>query len=260
MLIATAAATFVAFTAMWALSIARRDASIVDFYWGPGFAVIAWIAWWMSPGELSLDIAFATVVTLWGLRLSWHMTARHRGAEDARYADMRQRHGDAFGRKSLWMVFWLQALIQWVASSPVLALMTAPLGVKAFALHHPVNGALAALGAVLFIAGFIIEIAADHAVERFKANPANHGRLLTSGLHGRIRHPNYLGEIMLQWGLGVVAFGFTLNPLALVGPALMHGLILKVSGVPLLEAQFEKRPGFAEWKARTGALLPKWRS
>jgi steroid 5-alpha reductase family enzyme len=99
---------------------------------------------------------------------------------------------------------------------------------------------------------------ADNEVERFRADPANRGKLLTTGLHSRIRHPNYLGEIILQWGMGLIAFGGTLNPLAFAGAALMTGLIVKVSGVPLLEEQFRKRPGYEAWAAKAGVFWPKW--
>ncbi len=254
----TFAITLLAFTALWAASVSRRDAGIVDMYWGPGFAVIAWMAWLMSGTPLLSDLLFVILLTLWAMRLGWHILARHRGEEDPRYAAMRSRRGATFGRDSLWMVFWLQAIIQWIASSPALTLLTSRADTKAFALMAPSTLLIMAAGLALFVGGFTIEVIADRAVARHTADPANRGKLLTTGLHARIRYPNYLGEIMLQWGLGLIAFGGTLNPLAFVGPALMTGLIMKVSGVPLLEEQFRKRPGYQEWAARTGALWPKW--
>ena len=177
------------------------------------------------------------------------MFARRRGEEDARYRAMRERHGAAFPLRSLWLIFWLQALLLWLASSPALVAMAA----------GPPSTAVVVIGLALFAAGFALEVAADRAVARFKADPQNAGRLLTDGLHAFVRHPNYLGEIILQWGLGVMALGASLTPLALVGPALMTGLIGKLSGVPMLEAHLAGRPGFAAWRARTGALLPLMR-
>jgi steroid 5-alpha reductase family enzyme len=256
---ATLLVTLAAFTALWVASVRLKDAGIVDFYWGPGFAVIGWLAWWMSGSGWRGDIAFLALLTLWAIRLGWHMMARHGGTEDARYAAMRAHHGEDFTRKSLWMVFWLQAVIQWVAASPVLALMLTDPATKMAYAGMPATALLTALGAALFVSGFGLEVAADRAISRFKADPAHRGRLLTTGLHARVRHPNYLGEIVLQWGLGLMAFGLTLNPLALAGPALMHGLIVKLSGVPMLEAQLATRPDFAEWQARTNALWPRFR-
>ncbi len=245
--LAAALATFAAFTLFWAISIQIRDASIVDVWWGPGFVVAAWIAWASAPSAGWAQGILLACVTLWGLRLGLYMLARRHGEEDARYRAMREHHGDAFVLRSLWLVFWLQAVILWVASSPALVAMPA---------ERPPVTALVVLGIALFTGGFALEVAADRAVARFKADPGNSGRLLSDGLHGVIRHPNYLGEIILQWGLGIMALGASLNPLALVGPALMTGLIVKLSGVPMLEAQLAGRPGYAEWRARTGALLP----
>jgi steroid 5-alpha reductase family enzyme len=247
-LLASACVTFVAFTLLWLLSLKRKDAGIVDFYWGPGFVLIGWLAVGISGRFDVFTLTFLAGLTTWGLRLGWHMTARHSGTEDARYADMRRRHGAAFPSRSLWMVFWLQAAIQWLAASPALTL----------AVSAPTPSRwLMWLGAGLFAAGFLLEVAADREVERFKADSASRGRLLTTGLRAVVRYPAYLGEIVLQWGLGLMAFAISGNPLAFVGPALMHGLIWKLSGVPLLEAQFAKREGFAEWTARTNALWPR---
>jgi steroid 5-alpha reductase family enzyme len=255
-LVTTLLVTLLAFTLIWAASVRMKDAGIVDFYWGPGFAVIGWIAWAMAGAQFDIRLGVLVLLTLWAVRLGWHMTARHGGVEDARYAAMRTHHGPAFARKSLWMVFWLQAVIQWVAASPVLALFLSDYPAAALGIAPNGGGLVVIIGLLLFILGFGLEIAADRAINSFKADPANQGQLLTTGLHSRVRHPNYLGEIILQWGLGTMAFGLTFNPLAFVGPALMHGLIVKLSGVPMLEAQFEKRPGFGTWKARTNALWP----
>ncbi len=248
-LVATSLTTFAAFTLLWAASLPRRDAGIVDFYWGPGFLVIAGLAWLMSDSIGPHGLLLVLAIGVWGLRLGWYMIRRHNGQEDARYSAMRERHGASFGRTSLWLVFWLQALIQWLASSPAL--------VAFLATPRPVL-ALIWIGALVFTAGLALETLADAAVARHKADPAKRGTLLMTGLHARIRHPNYLGEIILQWGLGLMAFGATLNALAFIGPALMTGLIIKLSGVPMLEDQLKSRPGHAEWVARTGALWPRW--
>ncbi|MGL4636186.1 MAG: DUF1295 domain-containing protein [Beijerinckiaceae bacterium] len=247
-LAATFLVTFAMFVTLWALSMRMRDASIVDIYWGPGFVVIGWLSYALSPERSTALFILVALVTLWGLRLGWHIGSRHK-VEDARYAAMRAERGESFGRWSLTMVFGLQAVIQWLASSPML--------VAALSEADPMEPLLH-LGFVLFAAGFLLEVWADGAVRRFRADPANKGKLLMTGLHARIRHPQYLGEIILQWGLGVIAFGLTLNPLAFAGPALMTVLIIKLSGVPMLEKMFSTREGFAEWKAKSGAVWPKF--
>jgi steroid 5-alpha reductase family enzyme len=250
-LAATLLITLVAFTLLWTFSLRLKDAGIVDFYWGPGFAVIAWIAWLTSPEAIPLTNIVLAAITLWGARLGWHMLQRHDGQEDARYRAMREHHGAAFGGRSLWMVFWLQAVIQWLASSPALvAFLSTP---------RPVMP-LIALGAVLFALGLAIEVQADRELTAFRKFRKDRGVLMDRGLRAWIRYPNYLGEIILQAGVGLMAFGLTLNPLAFVGPLLMAFLIVRVSGVAMLDAQLKDRPGFAEWQQSTGALWPKRKS
>jgi steroid 5-alpha reductase family enzyme len=237
------------FTLLWVLSVVRRDAGVVDVYWGPGIVVLGWSAWVMSGQGLEpLRIMILLAVTLWGLRLGWHIFKRHRGEEDARYAAMRVRHGTTWPLKSLAYVFWLQAAIQFVAASAVLVAALMPDRQVLWLIWT---------GLSVFAVGFMLEAAADRAVARFAGDPANRRKLLTTGLHAYVRYPNYLGEIILQWGLALAAFGLTLNPLAFVGAAVMTTLIIKVSGVPLLDEQFRKREGYAQWAARTGALWPK---
>jgi steroid 5-alpha reductase family enzyme len=243
--------TLAAFTLLWAFSLRLKDAGIVDFYWGPGFVIIASVAWLLSPGADPLANIVLAAVGLWGARLGWHMLRRHDGNEDARYRAMREHHGERFAGKSLWMVFWLQAIIQWLASSPAL--------VAFLATPRPVV-ALIGLGALLFALGLAIEVQADRELTAFRKFRKDRSVLMTRGLRGRIRYPNYLGEIILQWGIGMMAFGLTLNPLAFVGPALMTWLIIKVSGVAMLDGQLKDRPGFAEWQQSTGALWPKTKS
>jgi steroid 5-alpha reductase family enzyme len=247
--LATGLATWLAFTLFWVASLPRQDAGIIDFYWGPGFVLIAWLAWLMGTANELHNGVLLCAITLWGTRLGWYMTSRHAGTEDARYRAMRDRNGPGFNRSSLWLVFWLQAAIQWLASSPAL--------VAAIATPRPMER-LIWIGALIFAGGFALEIIADNEVARFRADPANRGKLLTTGLHSRIRHPNYLGEMILQWGMGLIAFGGTLNALAFAGAALMTGLIVKISGVPLLEEQFRTRPGYQEWAAKAGVFWPKW--
>lgn len=248
---ATLVVSVTAFSVVWLISLARRDASLVDVYWGPGFAVIGGVGLYVAGQSSPAALILFALVALWAARLMVHIVRRHRG-EDARYRAMRDKVGPSFAWTSLATVFWLQALIQWCVATPLHAV--ASQGSAALQL----NGLFSA-GIVLFTGGFAIEWAADTAVVRFKANAANAGRLLTTGLHGICRHPNYLGEIVLWWGLGVMAFAATSAWWAFAGPALLTALIVKLSGVPMLDAMFRERPGYAEWAARTPALWPRLR-
>jgi steroid 5-alpha reductase family enzyme len=241
---------FVLFTLTWIVSLMRTDASLADWVWAPGFGVVALVAlsstWVPGPWQL----AFFAVFGLWCLRLSVHMVARAvgKGVEDPRYADMRARHGAGFGFKSLIIVFWLQAVLLLLVATPLHAIILAPQGVA-----HPW---FATLGLALAKLGLVLEALADRQLQLFRADPLNKGQVLQSGLWAWSRHPNYFGESLAWAGFGVAAFGLTGSIWALAGPVLLVGLILKVSGVPLMEAHLAARPGFADYAARTSLFIP----
>jgi steroid 5-alpha reductase family enzyme len=242
------AAVVALFVAGWIASLIRRDAGLADWLWGPGFVVVAFVHVEVTGLSGNGRAAFLLAVTLWGLRLAAHMVARADGHEDARYAAMRRRHGDDFALRSLFIVFLLQAVILWVVAIPVHVALrdTAPVWLPA----------LVWAGLALFAAGFVLETVADRQLLTFRRDPARRGTLLTAGLFSVVRHPNYLGEIIAWTGLGLAAFGISGSPLALAGPALLAFLIVKVSGLPLLEAHLSKRSGWADYAARVPALLP----
>jgi steroid 5-alpha reductase family enzyme len=242
------AASFLGFTVLWVASLRTDDVGIIDFYWAAGFAVIGWIAYLSSPQAGAAALLMVIATTLWAVRLTAHLVHRHAGseAEDRRYAAMRAGGGPNFKRNSLFMIFWLQALLQWLIAAPLHA------GAGAGGAITP----LFALGMGLFAAGFIVEAAADWQLMRFKADPRNRGRLLTSGLFSIVRHPNYTGEIVLWWGLGVAGFALSGAVVALIGPALLTLILLKVSGPTLQAPHLAQRPGYAAWAARTNAVFP----
>lgn len=200
-----------------------------------------------SPQVTPRGVLAAGLVALWAARLGLHLLARNRAhGEDARYAAMRARHGDRFGVVSLFTVFWLQAGILWVVSLPLLGAVVgrAPLGAWDLA------------GSLLFLAGFVMEAVADAQLRRFRGEPSNRGRVLDSGLWRYSRHPNYFGDAVLWWGLWLVAVGGGAW-WSVVGPVLMIFLLVKVSGVALLERSLmESRPGYADYARRTSAFVP----
>jgi steroid 5-alpha reductase family enzyme len=254
--LASFGATALVFGLLWLYSLRRRDCSVVDLYWAFGFAVIAWIQIGMTAESSVPALVMAILVTVWALRLGLHLIRRHTRsvAEDPRYHAMRVRNGPGWERRSFWMVFMLQAVCMWIIASPVHIVTIGP---KGFDLPASFASVLLAAGLTMFAAGFLIEAAADSALARFRRDPANKGRLLTTGLFAWSRHPNYFGEALLWWGLGFVAVAFTGQPLALAGPAFLHLLLVKVSGVPPLEEHLSSRPGFADYAARTPAFLPR---
>ncbi|MDW8374013.1 MAG: DUF1295 domain-containing protein, partial [Planctomycetota bacterium] len=177
------------------------------------------------------------------------LTWRNWGApEDRRYAAIRARHEPGFAWKSAYLVFGLQALLAAVIGMPLLAALSG-------------GGALGALdcaGLALWLIGFGCETIADWQLARFRAVPENRDKVLEAGLWRYSRHPNYFGEALLWWGffLFAVAAGAAWTVFA---PALMTFLLLKVSGVALLERDIhERRPAYRDYVARTPAFVP-WR-
>jgi steroid 5-alpha reductase family enzyme len=239
------------FVLLWLLSLALRNASIVDVFWGPGFVVVGIFYLLTAPtGAQTRGLLVVVLTTVWALRLALHIGLRNAGAgEDFRYREWREQSGRSFWWVSLFKVFLLQAVVLWIVSSP---LLLAQLGGSAARLSL-----LDGIAVAVFIAGFLIETVADRQLRRFTSDPANRGRVLSSGLWARSRHPNYFGEAVLWWGLGLLALP-TGGWLALIGPAVITFSLMRVSGVTLLdEALVERRPGYAEYVRTTPAFFPR---
>jgi steroid 5-alpha reductase family enzyme len=234
--------------ATWALSLPLRDASIADLAWGWLVAGPALVAAALLPtGPRALPVL--ALALAWALRLSLYIAWRHRGQpEDRRYQAMRARNDPHFAWKSLYLVFGLQAVLAWIVAAPLFA---------ALASRGPL-GALDAAGLALALFGLAFEAVADAQLARFKADPAHRGRVMDRGLWRYSRHPNYFGEACFWWGLGLVAVAAGAW-WALASPLLLTALLLKVSGVPLLEDDLNaRRPGYREYVRRTPAFFP-WR-
>lgn len=235
---------------LWVASLKLRDASIVDPFWGLAFVVQVWVYAFAANIGDALPKLVVVLVTVWGLRLSAHLSLRNRGhGEDYRYARMRAEHGPRFWWYSLFSVFIAQGVIAWVVAAPLLVVLAKP---------EPVNGlGWVALGLVLWGVGFFFEAVGDWQLARFKRDPANRGKLLTSGLWSLTRHPNYFGDATLWWGFFAVALAVDGGWVSVVGPALMTLLIRYVSGVAMLDRdQAEKRPAYADYIRSTPAFIP----
>lgn len=238
-------------TALWAVSVRIRDASIVDIFWGLGFVIVAWSTRLQldtpSPESLALPIA----ATLWGLRLSTYLAARNLGhGEDRRYAAMRAARPHTFTRWSLFAVFWFQAALCIVIALPLQAGQHAPRIEQGF-------NALEIIGLAIFMSGLLWQAIADAQLALFKANAANKGQVMDRGLWRYSRHPNYFGEAVLWWGIWVFVVASPGTWWTIIGPMLITFLLLKVSGVSLLEQTIgERRPAYADYIRRTNAFIP----
>jgi len=247
---ASAGALGAAMLTLWLLSLTLRDASIVDVFWGLGFALVAWVAFVLGEGTPARKLLVAGAATLWGLRLAGHLAWRNHGTgEDPRYRRMRRHHGERFWIVSLATVFGLQGVLPFVVSLPLQV---------AQALPGPPLGLFDLAGAALFAAGLAFETVGDLQLARFKADPANQGRVMDRGLWRYTRHPNYFGDAVAWWGLGLMACAVPGGFLALVSPVVMNVLLLRVSGVALLERSLRRsKPGYADYVARTSAFFPR---
>jgi steroid 5-alpha reductase family enzyme len=235
--------------ALWLLSLALRDVSIVDVFWGLGFVMVAHGVRLTTPGFPPRAWLVAALVTAWGVRLGAYLCWRNwGGGEDYRYQAMRRHYGDRFWITSLVVVFGLQGVLMWVISLPVQLAIASP--------APPTLGALDALGTVLVLIGLGFESIGDFQLARFKADSANKGKVMDRGLWYYTRHPNYFGDAVVWWGLFCFALA-TGHAWTVIGPIVMTYLLTRLSGVPLLEKKLARtRPGYADYVARTSSVIP----
>jgi len=249
-LAASAVAVAAMMLALWVVSLVRRDASIVDVFWGVGFVLVAAVAFALGDGHPERKLLVAGATAVWGLRLAGHLAWRNHGAgEDPRYRRMRERHGARFPLVSLATVFGLQGVLMWLVSLPVQVAQAVP---------GPPLGALDLAGAALVATGVAFETVGDWQLARFKADPANRGRVMNRGLWRYTRHPNYFGDALVWWGLGLVACAVPGGVWTLASPALMNFLLVRVSGVVLLERGLSRsKPGWEGYVRRTSPFVPR---
>ncbi len=230
----------------WAVATARRNVGLVDVFWSLFLLLAAGVFAFRADvglrGWLVLGLTAA-----WALRLAGYLARRNWNApEDHRYRAIRARNEPGFAWKSLYLVFGLQALLAWLIAAPLAAAIAgpAPLSVLDYA------------GAALAAFGIVYESVADAQLARFKADPASSGRVMDRGLWRYSRHPNYFGEFCVWWGLYLVA-GAAGGWWTAFSPLLMSVLLLRVSGVTLLERDIgERRPGYRDYVRRTSAFFP----
>ncbi|MEO0636292.1 MAG: DUF1295 domain-containing protein [Pseudomonadota bacterium] len=243
--------TLVAFVVVWMASVKTSDAGVVDFYWGPGFAVTAWLGILVMGQTGWPVILFSLAITVWAGRLASHLIARHvrSDAEDGRYAAMREAGGASFWWTSLFKIFVLQAIIHWLVQFPVIVVMGSADG--------PIANGVFWIGMAVFSVGFTIEAVADGQLASFKRDRANAGKLLSSGLWGLSRHPNYLGEIIAWVGLALAAFAVTGSWLVWIGPIVL-GLAMFGVSMPLTDLHLKNtRSGFGSYAEQVPAVLPR---
>jgi steroid 5-alpha reductase family enzyme len=235
-------------TGWFLLALWRRRNDLADIAWGGGFIAAALTAVLLQTGLASRARLVVLLVILWGLRLAVHIGLRNLGkGEDERYRKWREEWGRHWLLRSYLQVFLLQGFLLYLISLPVIWTILAK--------PSPWTG-LDALGLAIWMAGFFFEAVGDFQLARFKKDPAHRGKIIQQGLWRYSRHPNYFGEVTLWWGIYLLALSAPGGWMTIIGPLTITFLILKVSGIPLLEKKYVNNAAFQEYARRTSAFFP----
>lgn len=252
-----AAALLTVILALWAYSVKIRDVSFIDAFWAFGMVLLAWATWAQSNTPDARSNLLLGLTSLWGLRLTFHLWTRWRAhGEDPRYAkimgSVMEKKGWSWSKTSLLSVFLTQAPLLFITSLP------AQLGIWASEGGYTLLGPLALIGTIIAIIGILFETIGDAQLNAFRANPANKGKVLDTGLWRYTRHPNYFGDACTWWGIWLIACETGLAGwISIIGPIFLTFTLTRWSGKPLLERGMKKtRPEYADYVARTSGFFP----
>lgn len=239
---------FVYMSLWFVVSVLKKRNDVADVAWGLGFVLMTWVSYVISDDSGARGLLVGILVSMWGLRLAWHIHKRNKGkAEDYRYRAWRKEWGTWFYIRSYFQVYLLQGAFLFLIVSPVLLInnnASIDLGLLDF------------LGIAVWLFGFYFESVGDSQLARFIKNPANKGKLMQGGLWAYTRHPNYFGEVTQWWGLWIIALSVPSGWIGIIGPITITFLILKVSGIPMLEKKMQENPEFAEYQRRVSVFFP----
>jgi steroid 5-alpha reductase family enzyme len=244
----SAAAVFLYMTGVFIVALIKKDNSVVDVAWGPGFIAVAFLTFFLERGIVARHVLITGLVLVWGVRLAAHIFVRNRGkGEDFRYAKWRREWGRWFIPRSFFQIYLLQGLFLLLIVSPVVIVnQSSTAGLSS----------LDAAGAAVWLVGFAFEAVGDYQLRRFKKKAESKGKVMMSGLWKYTRHPNYFGEVAVWWGIYLIALSAPGGWAAVVSPLTITFLLLKVSGIPMLEKKYAGNPDFAAYSRRTSAFFP----
>jgi steroid 5-alpha reductase family enzyme len=241
--------TFVSILFILSLALKRND--IADVAWGPGIALASWSSWYLAgQPTTTTTLVVLCLVSIWATRLGIRIYLKNRRkGEDARYARWRAAWGQWFYFRSYLQVYLLQGFLMVVVGYGAVH-------ASIYAITVPESTLFLIVGSLIWITGFLFESIGDYQLDTFLKNPTNNGRLMRYGLWRYSRHPNYFGEVTMWWGIWLIIVPLPLSALALVSPLTITGLILFVSGIPLLEAGLAKHPEFPQYAKTTNVFIP----
>lgn len=223
----------------------RRRIDTVDIAWGPGFMLVAWVTWLFQPTLAGFIVA--CLVSVWGSRLAYHIWRRSQHKpDDPRYRALTTKWKDDYWWHAYRSIYLLQAVLIWLISLPIVLMSNPVLGDWEWLLP---------LGIVVWLVGFGIEAAADNQLRQYLTQPKR-PKVMQTGLWKYSRHPNYFGELVQWWGIGIIALSVHFGWIGLLGPALLSFLIIKVSGIPPIEQRRAKDKAYREYQKRTSVLIP----
>jgi steroid 5-alpha reductase family enzyme len=239
---------FLFMTVVFCLALIKKDNSIVDIAWGLGFIGVAILTFFLREGWTVRHFLMSGLVLIWGMRLAIHILIRNRGkGEDFRYAKWRQEWRRWFVLRSYFQVFMLQGVLLFFIALPIVFVNfsdRADLTLVDF------------LGVCVWCNGFVFEAVGDNQLRQFKKRPGNKGKIITTGLWRYTRHPNYFGEVILWWGIFLLALSVENGWIASLSPLLITFLLLRVSGVAMLEKKYAGNAEFEAYAKRTNAFFP----
>ena len=240
--------TFGYMTFWFLVSVVKKRNDVADIAWGLGFVLLSWISFILPQIFSARGVLVAVLVSVWGIRLSWHIYVRNRGKEeDSRYLAWRRQWGSFVYIRSYLQIYLLQGIFLFLIALPVLHINAST--------SSDFQGT-DIVGLALWIIGFYFESTGDRQLKQFISNPTNKGKIMDQGLWKYTRHPNYFGEVAQWWGIFIIALSVPSGILTIIGPMTITILILFVSGIPLLEKKYAGRPDFEEYKKRTSIFFP----
>ncbi|MBK7211686.1 MAG: DUF1295 domain-containing protein [Bacteroidales bacterium] len=247
-IIIAALTLFICLIVLFAVAWIIKDNSIIDVFWGIGFVIVCGTA--LAFSDITAKKTLVTLlVAIWAFRLSFHILIRNKGkGEDFRYKAWRNEWKN-FRVRSFFQIFMLQGAILLVVASPLLLIIASP---------SEDLGFLTILGALIFLGGFLLETISDWQLMKFRSNPENKGNLIETGCWKYSRHPNYLGEAILWWGLWICAIPEVNGLFTIISPLIITLLLRYVSGVPMLERKYQGRPDWEAYCQRVPVFLPNF--
>jgi steroid 5-alpha reductase family enzyme len=244
----SAIAVFVYMIIVFLISLIKKDSSIVDIAWGIGFILVAVLTFFLKEGIEARHILVTVLVFVWGTRLATHIAVRNKGRrEDFRYAQWRKDWGKWFVLRNFFQIFMLQGFLLLIIAYPVMLI------------NHSAQAGITFVDIIaitLWLIGFFFEAVGDYQLSKFKRKPENKGKIMMQGLWKYTRHPNYFGETVMWWGVFLITISVKHGWTAIISPLLITLLLLRVSGVTMLEKKYVGNKDFEVYAKRTSAFFP----